>query len=68
MAQIQVTVIEATNLKKKDLLSNNDPFVELYFDDKTHKQKTKVIQNSKNPHWNETFVLYDNFCFYKISN
>ncbi len=57
MAQLQVTVIEARNLKKKDTLTENDPFVEIYLDDKHFKQKTNTKQNSKNPQWNEAFVL-----------
>jgi Ca2+-dependent lipid-binding protein len=58
MAQLQVTVIEGRNLKKKDFFSENDPFVQLYLDDKSQKQKTKVKHNSKNPKWNQIFVLY----------
>ena len=57
MAQLQVTVIEAKNLKKKDTLSENDPFVQIYLDDKNLKQKTKTKQNSKAPVWNQSFVL-----------
>jgi Ca2+-dependent lipid-binding protein len=57
MAQLQVTVIEAKNLKRKDTFSENDPFVELYLDDKHFKQKTKTKQNSKTPQWNQAFVL-----------
>lgn len=57
MAQLQVTVVEARNLKKKDTLSENDPFVQLYLDDVNYKQKTKTKQNSKHPKWNQSFVL-----------
>jgi Ca2+-dependent lipid-binding protein len=57
MAQLQVTVIEAKNLKKKDTLSENDPFVEIFLDDKNFKQKTKTKQNSKAPVWNQSLVL-----------
>jgi len=57
MAQLQVTVIEGRNLKKKDLFSENDPYVQLYLDDKKQKQKTKVKNNCKTPQWNESFVL-----------
>ncbi|CAF4220046.1 unnamed protein product [Rotaria sp. Silwood2] len=57
MAQLQVTVIEAKNLKKKDTLSENDPFAVLYLDDAHYKQKTKTKQNSKNPKWNQSFVF-----------
>jgi Ca2+-dependent lipid-binding protein len=63
MAQLQVTVIEGRNLKKKDFLSENDPFVQLYLDNENQKQKTKVKHNSKNPKWNQIFVLYV-FLFY----
>lgn len=58
MAQLQVTIIEGRNLKQKDKFSEDDAFIEIYLDEKKLKQKTKVIHNSNNPIWNETFVLY----------
>lgn len=58
MAQLQITVVEGRNLKKKDFFSESDPFVQIYLDDKNQKQKTTVKSNTKNPTWNETFVLY----------
>ena len=57
MAQLQVTVVEAKDLKKKDRFSDNDPFVELYLDDTSLKQKTTTKHNSKHPKWNQSFVL-----------
>jgi Ca2+-dependent lipid-binding protein len=57
MAQLQVTIIEGRNLKKKDFFSESDPYVQIYVDDKKQKQKTKVKNNTKDPQWNETFVL-----------
>ncbi|CAF1398756.1 unnamed protein product [Adineta steineri] len=57
MAQLQVTIIEGKNLKKKDLWSESDPFVTIYFDDKEQTQKTKVIRNNKNPMWNQVFFF-----------
>ena len=63
MAQIQVTVVEGRNLKKKDLFSDNDSFVELYLDDKGQKQKTRVQYNSKIPQWKQSFVLYFIYIF-----
>lgn len=57
MAQLQITIVEAKNLTKKDTFSENDPFVEVYLEDKQFKQRTKTKQNSKFPQWNETFVL-----------
>ncbi len=64
MAQLQVTVVQGRNLKKKDLFSDNDAFVEMYLDDKNQKQKTKVKQNSKTPQWNQTFVLYEDLLYF----
>ena len=57
MDQLEITVIEGRNLKKKDLFSESDPYVTMYLDEKKHKQKTTVINNCKDPKWNETFVL-----------
>jgi Ca2+-dependent lipid-binding protein len=59
MAQIQVIVIEGRNLKKKDLFTENDAYVQIYLDDKKQKQKTTVKNNCKTPVWNQSFVLYD---------
>ncbi len=57
MAQIDVTIIEARNLKKMDLLSESDGFVEIYLNRKSEKYRTKVIYNCQNPQWNETVIL-----------
>ena len=34
------------------------PYVKIYLDDKHQKQKSKTKQDSNNPTWNESFVLY----------
>jgi len=57
MAQIQVSVIEARNLKKMDLFSESDGFVEVYLNKKKKKYRTKVVYNTKNPYWNEIVIL-----------
>jgi Ca2+-dependent lipid-binding protein len=57
MAQLQVTVVEARNLKQKDTFSESDGYVKVYLDDKNQKQKSKTKQNSNNPTWNESLVL-----------
>jgi Ca2+-dependent lipid-binding protein len=67
MAQLQVTLVEGKNLKKKDLFSDNDAFVEMYLDDKNQKQKSRVERNSKNPQWKQFFVLYEDFFFNEIN-
>lgn len=57
MAQLRVKIIEGKNLKKQDLFSENDAYVQLYLDDKKRKQKTTVKYDQKTPIWNETFIL-----------
>ncbi|CAF4892873.1 unnamed protein product, partial [Rotaria sp. Silwood1] len=57
MAQLQVTVVEGKNFKKQDWFSDNDPFVEIYLDNKSQKQKTKIKYNTKTPLWNEIFFF-----------
>ena len=64
MAQLQVTLVEAKNLKQKDTLSANDAYVQIYFDDKKQKQKSKVKQNSNNPGWHQSFILSEKFFFH----
>jgi Ca2+-dependent lipid-binding protein len=59
MAQghLRVTIIEAAQLDDKDKTDFNDPYVEVYIDEK-HKQKTRALQDTERPVWNETFDLY----------
>ena len=44
MAQLQVTVVEGRNMKKKDLFSESDPFVQIYLDDKKQKQDLAELE------------------------
>lgn len=53
---LQVTVVEARNLKDEDTIGQNDPYVELYFDD-DYKQRTSTQKDTNSPTWNETFNL-----------
>lgn len=53
MGKIELTVVAARNLHDAQLFGMPDPFVRLSIDDK--KYKTKVIQNTLSPEWNETF-------------
>jgi len=50
---LQVEIVKAENVDKKDLSSESDPYVELRLGDKT--QKTKWYEDEKNPTWNEIF-------------
>ncbi|KAJ3203072.1 hypothetical protein HDU67_010398, partial [Dinochytrium kinnereticum] len=52
---VQVRVIKAKDLTKKDFITQNDAFVELWLE-KNYKQRTSVIQSSL-PEWNQTFTL-----------
>ena len=59
MAQghLRVTIVEAAKLVDKDKTDFNDPYVEVYVDEK-HKKKTQALQDTERPVWNETFDLY----------
>lgn len=67
MGQLEVFVIEGRNLTQKDEFSENDAFIKIYLDDKNQTQKTKVIHNSNNPIWNQSFVLYFHIIFFYIN-
>ncbi|CAM4740750.1 unnamed protein product [Rotaria magnacalcarata] len=53
---LQVTVVEARNLKDQDTLGQNDAYIELYLD-KDYKQRTTTIKDTNSPKWNETFTF-----------
>ncbi|KAJ3106192.1 hypothetical protein HDU97_006825 [Phlyctochytrium planicorne] len=57
---VEVKVHSARNLNRKDLVTSNDAYVELWLNDKNYKQKTTTVQ-SATPSWEQTFTLnYDN--------
>jgi Ca2+-dependent lipid-binding protein len=51
---LEVFVIEGRNLKDQDMVGQNDAYVEIYTD-KKYKHRTKTIENTNNPVWNEQF-------------
>lgn len=53
---LEVIIVEGRNFKDRDLIGDNDPYVEIYLD-KKYKQRTTTISNSNNPVWNERFVF-----------
>ncbi|XP_031476150.1 synaptotagmin-2-like [Nymphaea colorata] len=56
VAILQVKVVRATKLKKKDLLGKSDPYVKLKLtEDKLPSKKTTVKHTNLNPEWNEEF-------------
>lgn len=55
---LNVKVVRAMKLKKKDLLGASDPYVKLKLtDDKLPSKKTTVKHKNLNPEWNEEFNL-----------
>ncbi|KAI9123387.1 hypothetical protein K1719_004687 [Acacia pycnantha] len=55
---LNVKVVRAMKLKKKDLLGASDPYVKLKLtEDKLPSKKTTVKHKNLNPEWNEDFNL-----------
>lgn len=55
---LNVKVIRASKLKKKDLMGKSDPYVKLTLTgDNVPAKKTNVKQSNLNPEWNEEFNL-----------
>ena len=57
MGQLEVTIVEGEDLKKKDLFSESDAFVKMSLQQDHNLYQTKVIRNNRDPRWNEKFVL-----------
>ncbi len=53
---LQVTVAQASNLRKTDVIGSSDPFAELSTDGK-YTATTKCIKNTLSPKWEETFWM-----------
>ena len=53
---LEVNIVAGRRLKDRDIIGENDPYVEIYFD-KKYKQRTSIVKNSNNPVWDERFVF-----------
>jgi len=53
--QLHVRVIEAKGIAKMDFFSKSDPYCILKMSSGCQNQRTRVIQNSQLPRWNEDF-------------
>lgn len=53
---LEVIIAEGRHLKDRDIIGQNDPYVEIYFE-KKYKQRTTTVRNTNNPVWNERFVF-----------
>lgn len=55
---LNVKVVRAMKLKKKDILGASDPYVKLKLtEDKLPAKKTSVKHKNLNPEWNEEFTV-----------
>ncbi|KAL2489552.1 Synaptotagmin-5 [Forsythia ovata] len=52
---LSVTVISAEDLPSTDLMGKSDPFVVLMMKKSDQKNKTRVLNDTLNPVWNQTF-------------
>lgn len=53
---LNVKVVRAVKLEKKDIMGSSDPYVKLKLtDDKLPMKKTTVKHKNLNPEWNEEF-------------
>lgn len=58
MGILNVKILRAMKLKKKDLLGASDPYVKIKLtEDKLRSKKTAVKHKNLNPEWNEEFNL-----------
>eukprot|EP01084_Bolivina_argentea_P175228 303497_1 len=55
MGQLQVTVVNASNVPAMDRSGTSDPYVEVIVNNQT--QKTSVQKDTLKPTWNETFTF-----------
>ncbi|CAF1106089.1 unnamed protein product [Rotaria sordida] len=53
---LEVIVVEGRHLKDRDLVGENDTYVEIYLD-KKYKQRITTISNSNNTVWNQCFTF-----------
>ncbi|CAM9882601.1 unnamed protein product, partial [Chrysoparadoxa australica] len=56
---VQITIVGCNDLRAADINGKSDPYCKFYINDE--KQKTKVINGTLNPRWEETFdvLSYD---------
>ncbi|GKU87302.1 hypothetical protein SLEP1_g1725 [Rubroshorea leprosula] len=54
---LSVTVIAAENLPAVDFMGKSDPYVVLLMKKSGTKVKTRVVNNTLNPEWNQTFDI-----------
>ena len=58
LKKIHVHIMDGYEIPNVELIGKTDPYVRLKLNDQEFVQKTQVIDNSLNPLWNQTFILY----------
>ena len=56
--KFNIHIMDGYDIPNTDLIGKTDPYVRVKLNDQEFVQKTKVINNSLNPVWNENFTLY----------
>lgn len=54
---VEVKIIRATNLMKKDFMGKADPYVKIQLVNTMLSKTTRAKMNTLNPEWNQTFKL-----------
>lgn len=54
---LNVKCVEAKEVPKMDFIGESDPYLVLKLSSSNQEWKTKVINNTKNPIWNQSFQL-----------
>ena len=56
--KIHIHIMDGYDIPKTDLIGKTDPYLRIKLNDQEFFQKTKVIENTLTPVWNETITLY----------
>ena len=58
LKKIHIHIMDGYDIPKVDLIGKTDSYVRIKLNDREFHEKTKVVDNSLNPVWNETIILY----------
>ena len=58
LCQINVHIMDGYDIPNTDIIGKTDPYVRVKLNDQEFVQKTKVINNTLNPCWDQTIKLY----------
>ena len=56
--KIHIHIMDGYDIPKVDLIGKTDPYIRIKLNDQEFYEKTKVIDNSLTPVWDESFTLY----------